>query len=228
MSTSITHRHTEIIAATVALAGRRVLEIGCGGGRLLRWLSRRAAVTIGLDPAAAQVAHARDAAPDAALLVGRGEQLPFRAAAFDLALCFNSLHHVPATAQPVALAEIRRVLDPGGQLLVIEPAAAGPWFEFLRPVEDEAEVRSRTQERLGAAKQYGFEVEEARSYDSAVIERDLEGALARILAANPARAARLTTLRPELAQAFDDLGSRSDDGWSFRQPMHLHLLRPLA
>ena len=227
MSTFIIHRHTEIIAATVALAGRRILEVGCGGGRLLRWLSRRATLTVGLDPAAAQVAHARKAAPEAAVLVGRGEQLPFPAAAFDLALCFNSLHHVPAEAQPAALAEIRRVLDASGQFLVVEPAAAGPWFELLRPVEDETEVRLGTQERLGAAKRYDFEVEVARSYDSAVVEPDLEGALARILAANPARADRLTTLRPALARAFEDLGSRSDEGWSFRQPMHLHLLRPL-
>ena len=222
------HRHTDVIAATVTLTGRRVLEVGCGGGRLLRWLSQRAALTVGLDPAPAQVAHAGGAAPAAMLLVGRGEQLPFPTAAFDLVVCFNSLHHVPEAAQPTALSEVRRVLGADGQLLVIEPAATGPWFELVRRVDDETEVRAATQERLGDAARHGFGVEVTRDYDSAVNEPDLDSAVARILAADAARADRVASLREELGRAFAQLGSRGGEGWSFRQPMHLHLLRPVA
>jgi ubiquinone/menaquinone biosynthesis C-methylase UbiE len=58
-----------------------------------------------------------------------GERLPFAAAAFDLVLLFNSLHHVPVDRQGAALAEAARVLRPGGDLLVAEPLAEGPWFD---------------------------------------------------------------------------------------------------
>ena len=114
-------RHTEVLAEAVTFAGRRVLEVGCGDGRLLGWLAGKAALAVGLDPDSAQLARATASAGAGLLVRATGERLPFATAAFDLALLFNSLHHVPADRQSTALAEAARVLRPGGRLLVLAP-----------------------------------------------------------------------------------------------------------
>lgn len=119
-------RHTEVLAETVPLAGRRALEVGCGDGRLMGWLAARAALAVGLDPDPAQLARAEANRGAGPLVRAVAERLPFAAAAFDLVLLFNSLHHVPVDRQSAALAEAARVLRPGGDLLVAEPLAEGP------------------------------------------------------------------------------------------------------
>lgn len=94
-----------------------VLEVGCGTGHWLAALAPHARTVAGLDPSAGMLARARAAAPGASLVRGRAEALPWRAATFDRVLAVNALHHFAAPHAFVA--EARRVLRPGGGLLVI-------------------------------------------------------------------------------------------------------------
>lgn len=100
-------------------AGRRVLDLGCGGGFMAEALARRGARVIGLDPALPAVAagqvHRRAAGLEVAYLVGRGEALPLAAAALDAVVCVDVLEHVDDL--PRLLSEVARVLRPGGLLL---------------------------------------------------------------------------------------------------------------
>lgn len=220
-------KHTEILAEAVRLAGTRALDAGCGDGRLLRWLAARGADALGLDPDPAQLARAATAVGRGTLVRGEAECLPFRPAAFDLVLFFNSLHHVPTPAQ--ALAEAARVLRPGGDLVVVEPLAEGSWFELLRPLEDETAVRAEAYTiLLGTAGACGLEPARELTYASRVEVASLEAAIDRLLAANPERAAGLEGKRPELERRFAATAERVAGGFAFAQPMRLNHLRRTA
>lgn len=218
-------RHTEIIRDAVRLPGRRVLEVGCGDGSLLGWLVRERAAPIGVDPNLGQLPRARVAAPDVPLVAGVGEALPFASGRFDLVLYVNSLHHVPLAAQWRAVGEAARVLAGGGELLVIEPLAEGPWFALLQPLEDETEARREAHRALTAAAALGLIMAREDVYESRVVERSWLAVRDRFLGANPARAVRLRSLEPELERLFADLGEEVAQGRAFLQPMRLNLLR---
>ena len=220
-------RHTEILAETVRLAGARALDVGCGDGGLLRWLAARGADALGLDPDPAQIARATAAVGSLTLVRAEAERLPFRPAAFDLVLFFNSLHHVPAPAR--GLAEAARVLRHGGDLVVVEPLAEGPWFELLRPLEDETAVRAHAYEALlGTARACGLEPVRELTYASRVEVASPEAAIDRLLAANPERTAGLGDKRPELERRFAASAERVAGGFAFAQPMRLNHLRRAA
>lgn len=216
-------RHTDVIAETVNLAGSRVLEVGCGSGQLLRWIQRKAALAVGADPDAEQIDRAiQEGTPF--LVRSAGERLPFADASFDVTLWFNSLHHVPVPLQRRAIEESVRVTRSEGSVLVIEPEAAGPWFELVKLVEDETEVRAAAQAVLDDPPP-GLEMRAASTYGSRVVEDSAEAAGRRFVAANPERAEALATQMEALGERFAALGTRTDSGWAFDQPMRLHHFR---
>lgn len=94
-----------------------VLDLGCGTGKLLNRLTADYPnlTGVGLDFSAAMLAQAREKRHDRdrlQFIQGTATSLPFEAAQFDAAFCTMSFLHYP---QPVAvLAEVRRVLKPGG------------------------------------------------------------------------------------------------------------------
>jgi SAM-dependent methyltransferase len=109
-------------------AGGRVLEVGCGEGRVTRDLQARGHVVTALDASPTLVAAAAERDPDGDYRVADAEALPFADAAFDLAVAYNVLMDV--ADMPRAVAEIGRVLAPGGCLCacVTHPVAdAGQW-----------------------------------------------------------------------------------------------------
>lgn len=101
--------------------GDRVLDVGCGPGNYTRPLARAAGdgLTVGLDASEAMVAAAaeRGGGENLAYLRGDACALPFDDDSFDAACSVGVIHMV---AEPlVALAEMTRVLAPGGRLVVL-------------------------------------------------------------------------------------------------------------
>jgi SAM-dependent methyltransferase len=126
----------------VPLASGAVFEIGCGGG-LNQEFYNGAAVTsfAGLDPSAKGLDFARNAAGAkgwaADLRVGFGEAIPFEDARFDCVVCTYTLCSVERPA--IVLAELRRILKPGGKLLFAEhgrapDAGIAKWQDRIEPV----------------------------------------------------------------------------------------------
>jgi SAM-dependent methyltransferase len=96
----------------------RVLDAGCGTGRIARRLSDRGCVVTGVDLSPGMLAVARRDHPDLDLAEGSLTDLPFDDGVFDGVLCWYSLIHLTDDELPVALAEVARVLRPGGVVLV--------------------------------------------------------------------------------------------------------------
>jgi SAM-dependent methyltransferase len=100
------------------LAGRRVLEVGCGSAPCTRWLATQGAWPVGLDLSGGMLRHAGliNAATGVVVpLVQAGaERLPFADGTFDLAC--SAFGAVPFVAEPErVMREVARVLRPGGR-----------------------------------------------------------------------------------------------------------------
>jgi SAM-dependent methyltransferase len=101
------------------VSGRRILDAGCGSGPLAAALRSKGAIVTGFDVSAAMVdlAHQR-LGDDADLHVADiGAPLPFADAEFDDVVASLVLHYLEDWAAP--LSELRRVLKPGGRLMVV-------------------------------------------------------------------------------------------------------------
>ena len=104
----------------MALAGAggfaTALDVGCGEGRFCRMLAVAGISTIGIDPTAALIDEARRRDPEGDYRIGQAEALAFPDAAFDLVVSYLSLIDIPDIGS--AIAEMARVLKPGGSLLI--------------------------------------------------------------------------------------------------------------
>lgn len=146
--------HRAMVVTSVALlgpkleAGGRVLDAGCGTGGFIRFLhdEGRFASLAGVDIAAAAIVLAREQVPEANLRVAPLHELPFDDAAFDLVVTNDVLQHVPEQEVEASLLELRRVLAPGGALLL----------------------------RTNGSRQFRRERDDWRAYDRATLLRELE------------------------------------------------------
>jgi SAM-dependent methyltransferase len=120
--------------------GARVLDVGCGTGRLAHWIADRVGTTgavAGIDPLEERIRIGRSRGSAVRFEVGQAEDLrAFEDASFD-AVCMSSVFHW-VTDKAKALAEVRRVLRPGGRLglttLPHELAKAGTVGLVLEPL----------------------------------------------------------------------------------------------
>jgi ubiquinone/menaquinone biosynthesis C-methylase UbiE len=107
--------------------GEQVLDVGCGTGTLAMEVQQRVGATgrvVGVDPGPQQIARARSKAARRNLpidfQIGVIEQLAFPDQTFDVVLSTLMMHHLPADLKRQGLAEIARVLKPGGRLVIAD------------------------------------------------------------------------------------------------------------
>ena len=103
-----------------SLAGRKVLDVGCGVGLTDVHLQGQPWQVYGTDVSSKSVAQAKQRNPAVAYEVGSEERLPFDDETFDLCFTICVMHHVPPAAWVEFLREMRRVLKPGGMAMVLE------------------------------------------------------------------------------------------------------------
>ncbi|WP_432844657.1 class I SAM-dependent methyltransferase [Amycolatopsis sp. CA-161197] len=98
-------------------AGARVGDLGCGPGRVTGYLAGRGLAAFGIDLSPGMVEVARAAHPGLEFEVGSLAALPLPDTSLAGALAWYSLIHTPPEKLPVLVAELARVVEPGGRLL---------------------------------------------------------------------------------------------------------------
>lgn len=114
----------QLAALSGAIPGDRVLDVGCGTG----FFATRLATAVqpggrvdGIDPSPPMIDYAAGrGSAHCVFTVAAAEALPFEDATFDVVTSTLVIHHITPSARPTALAEMARVLRPGGHLLVAD------------------------------------------------------------------------------------------------------------
>lgn len=227
MPEPVRRRALDLIAERVELAGKRIVDVGCGEGGLVRALVQRGATVTGVECGAEMLERARAAEPagDERYLEGVGQSLPLPDSCADIVVFMNSLHHVPAPHMAAALAEAARVLVPGGLALVNEPIADGDFFQLTRLVEDEVEVRAAAIAAVRGACAAGLFTERAEIlYLNPVRMESFEAFADRMGRIDAARKALVAEREPLLRDLFHRLAKPRDGAFFFDQPARLNIL----
>lgn len=219
------------LSAHVDMSQAALIELGCGAARTARRLLTRFphATLTGLEVDAVQMAKNRAQPPHPRLhFIEAGAQaIPCASGAFDGALMLKSLHHVPLPLMDQALAEVARVLRPGGWLYVSEPVYDGALNEVVRLYNDEGEVRAAAQaavDRALAAQRDWAPIAELR-FAQAVQFADFADFEKRMMQPSFIDLQISDAVRQRVRAAFEPhLGP---EGAAFVRPMLVRLLRRL-
>ena len=154
--------HDELIKAKqMGLTGRRVLDVGCGGGLLAEEVAHLGLLVTGVDPSQRSLVtackHAAQSDLSINYVAGAGELLPIANASHDIVICCDVLEHVDSPDRVIG--EIARVLKPNGiffydtinrtwiskvavitlfqhwQVTRCAPANLHDWNKFIKPIE---------------------------------------------------------------------------------------------
>ena len=141
------HRYCAVLPAA---AGKRVLDAACGEGYGSMLLAGVAATVVGIDVDSAAIGHATARYADRAnlgFIQGSCAALPLPDACVDLIVSFETIEHL--TGQDAMLSEFRRVLTPGGALIISSPNKAV--YSEETGYANHFHVRELTRDELAAA-----------------------------------------------------------------------------
>jgi SAM-dependent methyltransferase len=152
-----------VIARLKLPARARILDAGCGSGRNMVELAHHGEVTgVELSPTSVSLARARKVGE---VIEGSLMEMPLTADSFDLAVCLDVIEHLEDDRG--ALRELRRVVAPGGTLLVTVPA-----YQWLWSGHDEINHHHRRYNRrtlLAAAREAGWQCTRTTYFNSLLL-----------------------------------------------------------
>src|SRR5918912_17475 len=102
-------------------AGDRIVDLGCAAGAITHFLSTFGCSVVGVDAEERAVAKARELFPQLEFVVADVAALPFADASFDKAVAADLVEHLDDATFDRMLAELRRVLRPGGTFTLYTP-----------------------------------------------------------------------------------------------------------
>ncbi len=215
-----------MLTETLDLDGSHVCDVGSGDGTLSRLMTSAGAHVIGIECGAAQLAKAEQAprAGDETYIKGVGENLPLKDASQDIVVFFGSLHHIPLENQETALREAARVTRPGGRVYIAEPLAEGVHFEMMQPVHDETAVRAAAHEAINNCAEVGLVKEKEFFYVNPAKHADFDAFREMMIRINPDKLEEFAEKETILRANFERLGTKTEDGVAFDQPMRVNLL----
>ncbi len=130
----------DLLIKDINLKGSNVLEVGCGVGRWVYFITSRGASYIGVDISESMLEIARKRVPGGHFYKLNSNKLPFEDETFDFVFSITVIHHNPYEEQTVLIDELIRVTKPGGLILLMEGIAKKreqTFFNmFPRPKDD--------------------------------------------------------------------------------------------
>ena len=220
--------HVDALLATVGAVDRlRVIDIGCGEGRMARALAALGADVTGYDPFIEETAPTDHGAGRFCLVKASADVIPEPDQSADLVLFIFSLHHVPAAKLPGALAEARRILRPLGRLYVAEPLAQGPHQYVMEPFHDETLVRKAAADALVQFARPRFATDDVATYAEMRRYPDFDAFAERMIANMRFNGySRDAVLAPAVRGRFDEIFA--GHGGNFDQPVRIDCFGPAA
>jgi ubiquinone/menaquinone biosynthesis C-methylase UbiE len=204
------------------IAGLEILDVGCGEGETARALAGAGARVTGVDPFIDGTERRAHGAGSVRLVRARADALPAEERSADVVLFVFSLHHVPGTALPAALAEARRTLKPSGRLLVAEPLARGASHYVSAPFHDETAVRAAAAAALEAHAAPYFGTRRVLSYTDRRRFESFEQYAERMIRNQRFNGyTEEAVLAPEVRRRFDEMFSTGNG--AFDQPVRIDL-----
>jgi ubiquinone/menaquinone biosynthesis C-methylase UbiE len=218
----------DIYEQLLPLQGADILELGCGKADKTRAISQggkaRSITALEVD----EIQHAANLRnndlANVTFRFGGAEAIPAADESFDIVLMFKSLHHVPVDKMDQAMAEIGRVLKPGGLAYISEPVYAGAFNEILRLFHDEKAVREAAFSAVERAVAAGrFELADERFFSTPGHYDSFEQFEERILKVTHSD----HRLSPDLYQRVREQFMRhmTPQGADFQSPLRVDLLR---
>jgi ubiquinone/menaquinone biosynthesis C-methylase UbiE len=222
----------DVIDRMLTLNEAHILELGCGAVEKTRLIAEKFKVAkitaVEIDP----IQHEKNLLitdmPKTEFKSYGAQDIPEADESFDVVMMFKSLHHVPAQDMDQALAEIRRVLKPGGVAYFSEPVFAGNFNEIIRLFHDEEQVRSLAFNALGRAVDEGvLELEEEFFFDNVVKMKSFKQFEAGVLNATFMDHQLDDALLAEVKRRF--MNHESEAGFVFQVPNRVDLLvKPIS
>ena len=219
----------DIYTELLPLDGARVVELGCGAAAHTRAIIGTGQPASVLACEVDDIQHEKNLAAEdipAHVTFARAgaEAIPAEDASADVVVMFKSLHHVPMEAMDTAMAEIRRVLRPGGLAYISEPVFAGDFNEVLRLFHDESAVRRAAFEAVQKAVSEGvLELAEQRFFQVRNDFDDFADFENRVLGVTHTDHDLGPDLYEQVRRTFE--GYMGPEGARFTMPMRVDLLR---
>lgn len=120
------------IAASIAIlmkdhSLKKVLDVGCGTGRLVKFLNERGFQSYGCDNVNLAVKTARKINEKNTIVKAPATKLPFKKNSFDMLTAISLIEHLTKTEMNTFILEAKRVLKPNGFIFIVTPNFASPW-----------------------------------------------------------------------------------------------------
>lgn len=119
---------------------KKILDVGCGTGRLVRFLNQKGFETLGCDPSKEAVNFAKKI-NSKSIKKAPATKLPYKTSSFDLVTSISVIEHLKQKEAEKFLNEAKRVLKPNGYIFIITPNFSSPfryilgkrWFAYSDP-----------------------------------------------------------------------------------------------
>ena len=227
-ATRLVTDEADFFQEVIPVRSARVVELGCGKAAFARSLLQRgiASSVDAFEVDAAQHAANLAAPPVAGLRFGMAgaQAIPLPDDSCDVAVMLKSLHHVPMDLLDGSLAEIARVLVPGGWLYVSEPVYAGDFNDIVKLFHDEGEVRAAAYAALRRAADTGvLRWERELFFDTPLHFRDFDDFVDRIVRVTHSDIELPAAVAADVRRRFERF--QRPDGAHFVRQMRINLLR---